>query len=168
MSVEIDLLLPVMEVITSSSDPERPVTGGVTIESIERGVTVRGDVDFGWAGECRRCLEPIGGVLNTQIDEIFQIDAPADSDLLLLVDDQVDLLPLVRDAVLTALPLAPLCADDCAGPDPERYPALLATEVDPADTASAAGAVAGTDEGDERPVDPRWAALDDLVGGAEA
>ena len=32
-----------------------------------------------------------------------------------LLGDQLDLMPLARDAVLLHLPLAPLCRDDCAG-----------------------------------------------------
>ena len=35
---------------------------------------------------------------------------------------QIDLEPMVRDAVLLALPLAPLCADDCPGPAPDAVP----------------------------------------------
>ena len=50
---------------------------------------------------------------------------------------------MVRDAVLLALPLAPLCADACAGPAPDEFPTgPVATE--------------------EQPVDPRWAALTQL------
>ena len=39
-----------------------------------------------------------------------------------LVDDEVDLEPLVRDAVLLELPLAPLCRPDCLGLCPSAAP----------------------------------------------
>jgi len=69
-----------------------------------------------------------------------------DADVFLLGRDLADLEPVVRDAVLLALPLSPLCADDCVGPDPEWLPS--------------AGSPSGTGDG---PVgDPRWAALDVL------
>ena len=58
--------------------------------------------------------------------------------------EHIDLEPVVRDAVLLALPLAPLCADDCAGPAPDAVPYR------------AAGGRA------HLPLDPRWAALRDL------
>lgn len=147
MTVAVDMMLPSFAVVASRSAADRPVTGSVVIESIERGVTVYGSVRFDWTGECRRCLEEVSGQLESEIDEIYQIGAPADSDLIELIEDKIDLLPLVRDAVLAGLPLAPLCRPDCAGPDPERYPTLLEPD-DPSPGPSA---------------DPRWAGLSAIV-----
>jgi uncharacterized protein len=49
---------------------------------------------------------------------------------------------VVREALALALPLAPVCREDCPGPDPEANPVV-------------------TD--DEAPAgDPRWSALDAL------
>ncbi len=153
MTIAVDMMLPSLAVVASRSAEGRPVTGSVVIESIERGVTVYGSVRFDWTGECRRCLEEVSGQLESEIDEIFQIGAPADSDLIELIEDKIDLLPLVRDAVLAGLPLAPLCRPDCAGPDPERYPTLLEPDE----------AGAGADAPDAIPVDPRWAGLSTIV-----
>lgn len=153
MTVAVDMMLPSLAVVASRSAVGQPVTGSVVIESIERGVTVYGSVRFAWTGECRRCLEEVSGQLESEIDEIFQIGAPADSDLIELIEDKIDLLPLVRDAVLAGLPLAPLCRPDCAGPDPERYPTLLEPD-EPASSADGPDAV---------PVDPRWAGLAGIV-----
>jgi uncharacterized metal-binding protein YceD (DUF177 family) len=51
---------------------------------------------------------------------------------------------MVRDAVLLALPLSPLCEEACGGPDPEAHPVITADdEVVPLE-------------------DPRWAALKEL------
>ncbi len=146
----VDLVLA-RQTVVGSRTTEQPIRGEVTIESIERGVSVLGHVAFGWEGDCRRCLEVTGGQLTINIDEIFQVDAPEDSELLPLEADQVDLVPVVRDAVLLSLPLAPLCGPDCAGPDPDRYPAVTA-EVREQDRAAEAAATP----------DPRWAALDQL------
>ncbi len=154
MDVALDVTLPPLEVLGSRLVDDEPVTGAVTIDSIERGVSVLGSVRFAWTGACRRCLDDVGGVTESQIDEIFQVHAPEDSDLIDFDGEQVDLLPLVRDAVLVGLPLAPLCREDCAGPDPERYPAIAADEWDRQQAAAAAAA--------EPIVDPRWAALGDI------
>ena len=156
MTIEIDVILPRLEVIASASDPGKAVTGAVLIESIERGVTVRGEVTYDWIGDCRRCLEPVVGTVDAAIEEIFQVAAPEDSDLLDLVDDQVDLLPIVRDAVLVGLPLAPLCRVDCAGPDPDRYPTQTEIDLEAERAGGATRAASGP------PGDPRWAALDQL------
>ncbi len=145
----IELVLGPHEVI-SSRTTDAPIVGEVTIESIERGVSVLGSVTFVWEGDCRRCLESTGGPMTVEIDEIFQVDAPPDSDIIDFDGDQIDLVPLVEDAVVLSLPLAPLCRPDCAGPDPDRYPTL------PHDT--------DTRERDDDGalVDPRWDALSDL------
>jgi uncharacterized protein len=140
----IEVILPSL-VVVDSRTVERPVVGSVTIESIERGVSARGSVTFEWQGDCRRCLEPVSGEIEVEIDENFQVEAPDDAELIDFDGNQIDLVPALRDAVALSLPLAPLCRDDCAGPDPERYPAVTA----------------GQDHAETRP-DPRWAALDQL------
>ena len=57
---------------------------------------------------------------------------------------------MMRDTVLLALPLAPLCAPDCLGPAPHAHPVLAADDRDADEPAENA------------PRDPRWAALDQL------
>jgi len=152
----IELVLGPHEVI-SSRTTDTPVVGKVTIESIERGVSVLGSVTFVWEGDCRRCLESTGGPVTIEIDEIFQVDAPPDSDIIDFDGDQIDLVPLVEDAVVLSLPLAPLCGPDCAGPDPDRYP-TLPHDADTRERADDGGLV----------VDPRWDALSDLNLDSEA
>lgn len=149
-TIDIDVVLPALEVIASRSVPDEPVVGTVVIESIERGVSVVGQVGSAWIAECRRCLDDVEGRSEVQIDEIFQVDAPDDADLIDLVGDSIDLLPLVRDAVLVGLPLAPLCRETCIGPDPDRYPAVTIDEIE-AERAA-----------EEPTPDPRWAALGEL------
>ncbi|MGF1597777.1 MAG: DUF177 domain-containing protein [Acidimicrobiales bacterium] len=147
--VEIDIIPDPLTVVATRT-VERPVVGVVTVESIERGVSVTGAVSFDWEGDCRRCLGLTCGSVEVEIDEIFQVGAPDDSDLIDFDGDQIDLVPVVRDAVALSLPLAPLCREECAGPDPERYPARAAAdEVD-------------DDSDDEERIDPRWSALAEL------
>lgn len=114
----------------------------VVLEALSDGVTVNGVVRFPWEGPCRRCLEETGAVAEAGIHEVFK-DRPEGGDLLALDGDSLDLGPVVRDAVVLALPLAPLCREDCPGPDPEHFPVHTAEAAD-------------------RPADPRWAALAEL------
>jgi uncharacterized protein len=126
------------------------VSVAVAVESTASGsVSVTGEVRAPWMGDCRRCLEPVTGELTTDVAEVFQT-RPVDGETYPLVDELVDLEPLVRDAVLLALPLAPLCADDCLGPRPEAFP--VEPEADPV-----------VDDEAAPPRDPRWAALDGLA-----
>lgn len=106
-----------------------------------------------WHGDCRRCLEPVSGEFDVAVQEVFTDqsgDRPTDEDLLPLQGERVDLEPVIREAVLLALPLSPLCARGCRGPAPEDYPtdSVEARIADEEDAGSAR--------------DPRWAALDAL------
>ena len=98
----------------------------VTLEAADdHTVVALGEVTAQWVGECSRCLRPVAGTVRTRVRELF--DAPTrvgakangstegDEDIYPLSGDQADLEPLARDAILLALPQAPLCADDCAG-----------------------------------------------------
>jgi uncharacterized protein len=128
--------------ISSAAVPDgAEVRGRFTIEAMsDHAVTVKGDVVAPWTGECRRCLREIDGSLTARVEEIFETH-PVEGDTYPLENERVDLEPLVRDAVLLALPLAPLCEATCAGPEPTAHPL----------------------GGDERAQgDPRWAALSEL------
>ena len=132
-----------------------PVTGELVIESIQGGVSVSGELRTTWESECRRCLSEVRGETTIDGHEIYQVHAPPDSDIYeLFSEDQVDLAPMIRESVMLALPLGPLCDVSCQGPDPERFPATAAGD-DPA-----VGDDAAVGEGPAAPpADPRWAAL---------
>ena len=139
-------------VLTSSEVPEdRPVGVDLLLEAQGEQLIVEGTVWAVWTGACRRCLEPTSGRVEARVEEVFERH-PTEGETWPLTGEHVDLEPLVREAVLLALPLAPLCGPDCLGPDPERFPATVE-------------GVATGDEGDEPaepPLDPRWAALEAL------
>ena len=102
--------------------PDGSVLGAdVELCSDPGGVTVRGSVTADWVGECRRCGGPVAGRLTADVRERFvPTDAPdGDEDAYPMEDDEIDLEPLVRDAALLELPLAPLCSDTCLGLCPQ-------------------------------------------------
>lgn len=115
-----------------------------TLESIEGAVTVSGTVKVPWTAECRRCLDDVGGMLTVDLSEVFEV-RPIDGETYPIEGDEVDLEPVVRDAALLHLPLAPLCRPDCPGPAPDLFPTTVEGQADGA-----------------TPRDPRWAALDEL------
>ena len=140
--------------ITSAQVPETAdVHIDAVLEAIEGAITIRGTVTAPWVGECRRCLEPVNGELTSRLSEVFEA-TPVEGETYQLEGDEVDLERVVRDAVLLSLPLAPLCREDCAGPAPDAFPAVLDGDDDPDDDA-------------EREPDPRWAALEGLTFDAD-
>ena len=119
------------------------------LESVMEGVLVSGRARVPLAGECGRCLDPITSTLEVDLQELFaypESDA-TDDETEQMVGDLLDLEPTLRDAVVLALPLTPLCRDDCPG--------LCVT---------CGARLADGDCGHSAaPVDLRWAALEKAV-----
>jgi uncharacterized protein len=126
-----------------------PIELDLRLESATEGVYVSGSASAEVEGECARCLEPIAYPLTVRMGELFAYpdsatEATTDEDeVSRVVDDLVDTEELVRDAVLLALPLAPLCQEDCPGLCPECGDRWV--ELGPEHT--------------HETLDPRWAAL---------
>ena len=116
------------------------------LERLSDGVVASGRLQAPWTADCRRCLGPARGRLVAEVRELFKAQPQAGDDAFPLEGDELDLTPLVREALVLELPLAPLCADDCAG---------LCAECGSDRNQGDCGCDAGV-------VDPRWAALDAL------
>jgi uncharacterized protein len=124
------------------------------LESVVEGVLVTGTVRAGIQGECVRCLDGVVDDIELDAQELYHYPSddrarpvqPAgdaeDEEISRVEGDYIDLEPLLRDAIVLALPLQPVCRDDCPGLCSECG-ARLADE--PAHHHDA--------------VDPRWAAL---------
>ncbi|MBF6045732.1 DUF177 domain-containing protein [Streptomyces sp. NRRL B-1677] len=132
------------------------------LESVMEGVLVTGTARAPLTGECVRCLEPLERELEVDFQEMYSYpDAddrsrPADTgddaeedeeDTLFLEADLLDLEPVLRDAVVLALPLQPVCQEDCPG---------LCSEC--------GARLADDPDHHHETVDIRWAALQGLAG----
>ncbi len=132
--------------VETDVDPEETVEVDLTLQSFSGGVHVRGRVRTTWHGVCRRCSVSVRGPLEVTVRERYVDEVPeGDEEAYLFEHDVLDLTPLVHDAVLLELPLAPLCRPECRGLCP----------------------VCGGDRnevecGCAAPLDPRWATLDGL------
>ncbi|UBI36575.1 MULTISPECIES: YceD family protein [Streptomyces] len=132
------------------------------LESVMEGVLVTGTARAPLTGECVRCLEPLERELDADFQEMYSYpdadsrnrpvaepedDAEDEEDTLFLEGDLFDLEPVLRDAVVLALPLQPVCREDCPG---------LCSEC---------GARLADDPDHHHDVhDIRWAALQGLAG----
>ena len=134
-----------IETTAASTIPGTPLTIRGEVTAMAGGVEVVATLGFDWYGACRRCLDDVTGHVDVPVREIAQRD-PLDEEIYTIEDDLLDLRPLVEELVLGNLPLAPLCAGSCEGPDPERFPTTTAVEAEQAEPAP----------------DPRWAALSEL------
>jgi len=118
----------------------------VRLESLHDGILVSADVEAEALGECVRCLDDVVLPIEVEIQELFAYSEDEAFDYT-VIDEHVDLEPLVRDAVVLALPFQPVCRPDCPGLDPETGERLA-------------------DFPDRKPkevLDPRWSALAGLA-----
>lgn len=126
----------------------------VMAESVIEGVWVSGTVSAELKGECGRCLEPVSEPITVEVQELFQYDdrdaEDRDEELPSFDSEYIDIEPTVRDAVVLALPLAPVCEEECQGLCSECGIRLLDEPGHKHDQ-----------------LDPRWAALGTLLAPSE-
>src|ERR1700757_4994417 len=110
----------------------------VRFEAVSEGVLATGTVIAPLAGECARCLAPLTSSVTAGFQELYlypdgrhdkhdrhdkhekydKHDEQEEQDaeeLYYLDGDLLDLEPAFRDAVVLALPMSPLCREDCPG-----------------------------------------------------
>ena len=142
----------------------------VRFEAVSEGVLATGTAIAPLAGECARCLTPLTSSVTAGFQELYlyadgrhdsrdrhekhdrndkhdDSDEQDDEELYYLDGDLLDLEPAFRDAVVLALPMSPLCRNDCPGLCVECGVPL---------------AEAGPGHRHPRAADPRWAALRQL------
>lgn len=132
-----------------------PVTGTVRLTRTNRGLIVDARLRTALAGECARCLRPVVTPVKLRIDEevLPSIDLTSglpvppeeggDPEAPRLTDHhELELRPLVAEAISLQEPIAPLCEPDCPG-----LCAECGERLEP-----------GHAHGDE-PIDPRLEAL---------
>lgn len=118
------------------------LTADIRLESVHEGILATVSVDGEYQAECGRCLDEFATPLEVDFQELFVYN-PSEADEYGVSQDQIDLDPPLRDAVVLALPFQPVCRPDCPGLDPESG--------EKRDTAAGAAESTG--------IDPRWAAL---------
>jgi uncharacterized protein len=118
----------------------------VTLDAFDGGVSVTGTVSSRWDGECRRCLNSLDGEISADARELFRRGGGADEGTYRMAEDHLNLREMVMDTLFAALPVLPLCREDCRGICPR-----CGTDRNAAPCACR-----------EVEVDHRWAALDVL------
>ena len=94
---------------------ERPIDADLRLESVALGVLVSGTLSGLLDESCARCLTPLEREFRVEVQELFAPGPDAGEDEYPIVDGELDLEPMIRDAVVLTLPFAPLCRPDCLG-----------------------------------------------------
>jgi uncharacterized protein len=125
-----------------------PITAELRAQSVVEGILVTGRVEGSSELRCARCLSEFSSPLHLEVCELFAMPGhePVSEDAYTVTGTEMDLEPMLRDVVALALPLNPLCTEECKG-----MCAHCGTDLN-----------AGTCECTEDDRDPRWAPLDAL------
>jgi uncharacterized protein len=116
---DIELAAPLRGVATSLARLEdRPITAELRLESVVEGVLVSGQVHGTMALECARCLTGLRSALDVEVCELFTApghEPPPEEDFYAIGRTEIDLTPMLIDALTLALPLNPVCRTSCKG-----------------------------------------------------
>ncbi|HVL64493.1 MAG TPA: DUF177 domain-containing protein [Actinomycetota bacterium] len=126
---------------------DAPVRGDLRAESVVEGILVTGRAEAPVVATCARCLRDVQTAASPELCELFVApgtQVAPDEDVYEIRGTDIDLEPALRDALTLALPLNPLCREDCKGICARCGADLNATSCDCSDD----------------DVDPRWAILD--------
>jgi uncharacterized protein len=106
----------------------RPVSGTMRLSRTNRGLVVDARLATALAGECARCLRQVETPVDVRIDEEVRPSIDLASGLPVALDEdedpavprltdhhELELRPLVVEAISLAEPIAPLCEPDCPG-----------------------------------------------------
>ena len=135
------------------------VSGRIVLTRTDIGIWASGDLAVSADAACSRCLVPFTSWANVHVDDVYlprvdlvtgaRIDPASDPDADTdSIDDHhvLDLTNTMREYRMAAMPLAPLCREDCEGICPQcgadRNEATCSCEPEP---------------------DPRWAKLRELL-----
>jgi uncharacterized protein len=97
---------------------DKPLRGELRAESVVEGILLTGPVSGELSLNCARCLRGFDGDVSLELLELFVLpghERPEDEDAYRVTGKEIHLEPMLRDAITLALPLNPLCREDCAG-----------------------------------------------------
>ncbi len=96
----------------SAVDPTVPLNGELTLDGVGGGVYVAGRLQATVVHTCHRCTMQWSEEITIEVGELIARDDDTDYRL----DGEIaDTEPMLRDALVLALPLSPTCRSDCLG-----------------------------------------------------
>lgn len=107
------------------------VWGEVQLMHVKEGIWLSGSLDANAVCACSRCLEDFSVSLRLQLDELYVpsvdiasgtpvvLDEGGGPDFTIDAHHLLDITEAVRQSIIVALPMKPLCRADCAGLCPQ-------------------------------------------------
>ncbi len=94
-----------------------PLHGTVRVTRTAQGLLVQTKMRANTPSECVRCLDEFSQILDVDYTDLYAFtrDSLTESDLLVPENGKIDLAPILREEMLLAIPISPLCKPDCKG-----------------------------------------------------
>lgn len=94
---------------------DSPVGAEVRLDSTAEGIWVSGTLEGRSDLTCARCLKSLESEFEVTVGELFTTEPDDEDDYAIQEPGEVDLEPMIRDAVLLSMPFSPSCKPDCQG-----------------------------------------------------
>jgi uncharacterized protein len=93
------------------------LNGVVRVTRTAQGLLVQVNLHAGVQAECVRCLTEFTQILDIDFTDLyaFNKNSVTESGLILPDNGKINLAPIVRDEMILAMPISPLCRQDCKG-----------------------------------------------------
>lgn len=150
-SVRGGAVIPGLDGPLGSIGESEPVEFDLTLDSVIEGIAVTGTLAGTMHLTCSRCLIGYDRSFTQAVDETFYYGGGEDRDGYDVVENRIDLEPMLRDVIMLAFPLRPLHDDNCRG-----LCATCGADLNGADCGHA-----------QQPEDLRWAPLRSVFSDVE-
>ncbi len=87
------------------------------VEAYDDEAYVDGEIVYTFEAACARCLAPTGATRKIEYDELFisEFSSKRDDDCYVYTREKIDLKKMVDELILTDIPYAVYCNEDCKG-----------------------------------------------------
>jgi uncharacterized protein len=114
--VSFDAALSGLQVTGGGVPPDAPLSVSARLDGLFEGVWFEGTISGTFRLECVRCLREVDQPFSVEAEERFGSDIAPDSDEgYPLKGEEIDLEPLVRDAIILSIPTNAVCDPACRG-----------------------------------------------------
>src|SRR5436309_12659 len=104
-NVHVDEAIEGLELALAAVPEDAPVQGDFVLETVVEGILVSGPLRGSMRFSCARCLKPFERPFDLEVSELFVTEVVAEGEEYPLdPEGAIDLEPMVRDAVILAMP----------------------------------------------------------------
>lgn len=94
---------------------KKPVAVELVLRNVSEGIFLEGSLKTVLVLRCSRCLTMFDLPVETAVRELAVVNPAGRDDVFPIVNGKIDLIPIVYENLVVAIPVKRLCKPDCAG-----------------------------------------------------